>query len=344
MSGLSNNAKPKSSSKIVAAASSTIAFITSVTLVTLFATGAIGNKTEYVLSLHADRFYQDSYATYPILDVGFDGQAGQGSVYGFEDKTDVAYLGTLLKKVFKLEGEFKPDSPSPNVNDGNPTNYRLDTKEAMLDIGVDSAMNFQYTNKDPYDRKCLVEEVLDEMTTICKQYEEYTGPILSDEEAKSKTAALFTELGFPTTEDDVRVIKTTDDEPVTQVDMKIDGVASGMYWAIFWGDGGKIDTLTGWNVTFVKSGDVELISAESASQRIMDYTWYAHPQEYESSLPSQVRPTEAIRQQSLVYDAEDKLLSVPVYSFKYEGGKEMLDILAVKKLHLIPFEAIEAHK
>jgi hypothetical protein len=76
----------------------------------------------------------------------------------------------------------------------------------------------------------------------------------------------------------------------------------------------------------------------------MDYTWYAHPQEYESSLPSQVRPTEAIRQQSLVYDAEDKLLSVPVYSFKYEGGKEMLEILAVKKLHLIPFEAIEPQK
>lgn len=338
MSEINKNAQPKAASKIVAVVSSTIALITSGTLVALFATGAIGNKAEYILSLPADRFYQDSYATTPTLDVGFGSEAGTGSIYGFEDKTDVETLGALLKKTFKIDGEFEPETPSPYVNNGEPTNYRLETKDELLDIGVDSTMNFQYTNKKPYDRKCLEEEVLDELNTICKKYEEYTGPILSDEEAKSKTAALFTELGLPTTIADVRVVRTTEDEPGTQVDLKIDGMSSGLYWNIFWGDGGKIESLTGWNVNFVKLSDVEVVSPDAAAQRIMDYTWYAFPQNFQEPLPTELRPTSFVRGQTVVYDAEDRLVSVPVYSFSYEGGIDALDILAVKKLHLIPVE------
>lgn len=321
MSDIKQSAQPSSSIKITVLISSAIALISTATLVALFATGAIGNKTEYVLSLPADRFYQDEFATSPILDVGFVNESVQGSVYEYRDKTDAKTLQDLLKKVFKLEGEFES---LYEIKDDGFANYRLETEDGILEIGVGALMNFQYTNKQPI--------------------EENDGPAISDQDAKAKTASLFTELGFKTSTDDVRIVKTTDNERGTQVDEKIDGFTSGQFWNIFWTDGGSIDTMTGYNFDFVKVGDVELISADQASNRIMDYTWYAHPQEFDIPLPSQIRPTEVIRSQTSLYNAENNLVSVPVYSFRYEGGKEMLDILAVKKLHLIPFEAIEPQK
>lgn len=296
--------------------------IASITIAATGLTGLLNTKPAFVLEI-PDKPNVNLVDTSFVSSLTPDETEGNGSVYEFKNNTDAITLGAKLARVFELTGDYE-DKWYSTEKAGAPDFLRLEDGSQMVDVNLTGTLSFQYSNGDAWVApKCRREGPI---PGECVDFDEELSNYPSDATARDQAHALYSKLGLEVQPSRIRIIREMTSLSA-QAPVMVDGRATGIFWNIFWGNTGKIDTVSGWAADPLKVSGVETVSEKDALARLSAEQWYLSATPQKTGV---LTITRIERTSTMAFDANGKMWSVPSFTMTAKGETTQLVILALK--------------